>query len=297
MMNKEHKKLERLMLFSEVARHLSFTVAAQNLQISRGHLSAQIRRLEKEMGFALLIRSTRSVRLTAEGESVLTGVNKIRHSVLELERNAGHKGNAIEGVIKITAPSLFTKRFLLDIFSKFSALHPAIEFSIDTSYTRFDLNRSDFDLAFRATNSPPLNMVAKAILPYKHCCCASAEYLDKYSKPKEPSDLKTHQCLRGQEQLTWSFLNAEVPVDGWLKINDNHMLKTLALKGEGIIRVPDYLVDQEIKEGTLVAILESQMPAGQTIFMIYPQLIHQSNKLNAFIEFTKEYFNKIALMN
>jgi DNA-binding transcriptional LysR family regulator len=279
MMNKEHKKLERLMLFSEVARHLSFTVAAQNLQISRGHLSAQIRRLEKEMGFALLIRSTRSVRLTAEGESVLTGVNKIRHSVLELERNAGHK------------------RFLLDIFSKFSALHPAIEFSIDTSYTRFDLNRSDFDLAFRATNSPPLNMVAKAILPYKHCCCASAEYLDKYSKPKEPSDLKTHQCLRGQEQLTWSFLNAEVPVDGWLKINDNHMLKTLALKGEGIIRVPDYLVDQEIKEGTLVAILESQMPAGQTIFMIYPQLIHQSNKLNAFIEFTKEYFNKIALIN
>jgi DNA-binding transcriptional LysR family regulator len=88
-----------------------------------------------------------------------------------------------------------------------------------------------------------------------------------------------------------------VPVDGWLKINDNHMLKTLALKGEGIIRVPDYLVDQEIKEGTLVAILESEMPAGQTIFMIYPQLIHQSNKLNAFIEFTKEYFNKIALIN
>jgi len=290
-MNKEHKKLERLMLFSEVARHLSFTVAAKNLQISRGHLSAQIRRLEKEMGLPLLIRSTRSVRLTAEGERVFTGTNKIRHSLLELERNAAHEGKTIEGLIKITAPSLFTERFLLDIFSKFRALHPAIEFLIDSSYTRYDLNSSNFDLAFRATNEPPLNMVGKAILSYQHCCCASPAYFKKRGKPQAPADLKTHQCLRGHEQLTWPFLSAYVAADGWLQINDNHMLKTLALKGEGVIRVPEYVVDQEIKEGKLVAIFKNEMPEGLTIFIIYPQLIHQSNKLTAFVEFVQDYFN------
>ncbi|MCG6201702.1 LysR family transcriptional regulator [Psychromonas antarctica] len=289
-MHQEHKKLERLMLFSEVARHLSFTLAAASLQISRGHLSAQIRRLEKEMGLPLLIRSTRSVRLTAEGERVFTGTNKIRHSLLELERNAAHEGKTIEGLIKITAPSLFTERFLLDIFSKFRALHPAIEFLIDSSYTSYDLNSSNFDLAFRATNEPPLNMVARAILPYQHCCCASPAYLKKMGKPQTPADLKTHQCLRGHEQLTWPFLSANVAADGWLQINDNHMLKTLALRGEGIIRVPEYLVDQEINNGELVAILEDDMPKGLTIFMIYPQLIHQSKKLTAFIEFANDYF-------
>ena len=70
---KEHKKLERLMLFSEVAQHLSFTLAANALGISRGHLSAQVKQLEKELGTPLLIRSTRSVRLSAEGQRVLEG--------------------------------------------------------------------------------------------------------------------------------------------------------------------------------------------------------------------------------
>ena len=118
-MMKEHKKLERLMLFSEVAEHLSVTAAAEKLNISRGHLSTQIRRLEQDMEMVLLIRSTRSVRLTPEGERVLTGMNKIRHDLLELERSAEHEGNIVAGRIKITAPAGFTERFLFDIFSKF----------------------------------------------------------------------------------------------------------------------------------------------------------------------------------
>ncbi|MFT6988015.1 MAG: DNA-binding transcriptional LysR family regulator [Psychromonas sp.] len=86
-----------------------------------------------------------------------------------------------------------------------------------------------FDLAFRATNAPPLNMEAKAILPYQHCCYASPEYFKQHGKPKTPYDLKTHQCLRGQEQLTWVFLTTSVAADGWLQINDNH-IKRLALR-------------------------------------------------------------------
>ena len=118
-MVKEHKKLERLMLFSEVAEHLSFTLAAEILNISRGHLSVQIRRLEQDMEMKLLIRSTRSVRLTPEGERVLIGMNKIRHDLLALERSAENEGKKIAGRIKITAPALFAERFLFDIFSKF----------------------------------------------------------------------------------------------------------------------------------------------------------------------------------
>ncbi|MEH6548800.1 MAG: LysR family transcriptional regulator [Pseudomonadales bacterium] len=290
MMIKEHKKLERLMLFSEVAQHLSFTHAAESLDISRGHLSAQIRRLEKDMGMPLLIRSTRSVRLTAEGERVMAGMNKIRLDLLELERSAEHEGRAIEGLIKITAPGLFTERFLLDIFSKFRVLHPGIEFSIDCSYVSYDLNRSDFDLAFRATNEPPQNMVAKRLLSYQHCCCASPEYFKKYGLPETPHDLSEHQCLRGKDQPTWSFLSTTVPSDGWLEVNDNHMMKGLALNGDGIIRVPEYMVDKELEAGQLVGIFADDMPPGTDIFIVHPQLIHQSKRLTAFIEYCRMYF-------
>jgi len=293
-MVKEHKKLERLMLFSEVAEHLSFTVAAEKLAISRGHLSVQIRRLEQDMAMKLLIRSTRSVRLTAEGERVLTGMNKIRHDLLSLERSAENEGTKISGRIKITAPALFSERFLFDIFSKFKQLHPAIEFSIDCSYTRFDLNRSDFDLAFRATNEPPQNMVAKQLISYQHCCCASPEYFAKKGTPIKPTDLSNHECIKRHDQPTWEFKQDNVTAHGWLEVNDNHMLKGLALAGKGIIRVPNYLVDNELSSGELEVIFADEMPKGSMIYMIHPQLIHQSKRLSAFIDFTRKYFEKYS---
>lgn len=289
---KEHKKLERLMLFSEVAEHLSFTVAAEKLNISRGHLSSQVRRLEKEMEMVLLIRSTRSVRLTPEGERVLTGMNKIRHDLLELERNAEHEVNKIEGRIKVTAPAGFAERYLFDIFSKFKRLHPAIEFSINCSYTRFDLNRSDFDLAFRATNEPPQNMVAKHLISYQHCCCASPEYFSTNGTPNTPNELINHECLKGDEQKAWAFKQGDIPTHGWLEVNDNNMLKGLALASKGIIRLPKYLVDKEINSGKLQVIFEEDMPEGSMIYMIHPQLIHQSKRLSTFLEFTRQYFDK-----
>jgi len=289
---KEHKKLERLMLFSEVAEHLSFTVAAEKLNISRGHLSSQVRRLEKEMEMVLLIRSTRSVRLTPEGERVLTGMNKIRHDLLELERNAEHEVNKIEGRIKVTAPAGFAERYLFDVFSKFKRLHPAIEFSINCSYTRFDLNRSDFDLAFRATNEPPQNMVAKHLISYQHCCCASPEYFSTNGTPNTPNELINHECLKGDEQKAWAFKQGDIPTHGWLEVNDNNMLKGLALASKGIIRLPKYLVDKEINSGKLQVIFEEDMPEGSMIYMIHPQLIHQSKRLSTFLEFTRQYFDK-----
>ena len=289
---KEHKKLERLMLFSEVAEHLSFTVAAEKLNISRGHLSSQVRRLEKEMEMVLLIRSTRSVRLTPEGERVLTGMNKIRHDLLELERNAEHEVNKIEGRIKVTAPAGFAERYLFDVFSKFKRLHPAIEFSINCSYTRFDLNRSDFDLAFRATNEPPQNMVAKHLISYQHCCCASPEYFSTNGTPNTPNELINHECLKGGEQKAWAFKQGDIPTHGWLEVNDNNMLKGLALASKGIIRLPKYLVDKEINSGKLQVIFEEDMPEGSMIYMIHPQLIHQSKRLSTFLEFTRQYFDK-----
>lgn len=286
----EHKKLERLVLFSEVATHLSFTLAAQSLGISRGHLSAQIRRLEHDMKSVLLVRSTRSVRLTPEGRRVLTGMDKIRQSLLELERTVEHETQSIEGLLKITAPIQFTERYLLDICSEFRQRHPNIEFSIDSSYKPYDLNRSHYDLAFRATNSPPEDMVAQSLLSYSHCCVAAPAYLMQYGRPNKPADIIKHQCLRSQDQPNWQFKEEYIAVEGWLKINDNHMLKRQALAGFGIIRVPDYLVDKEVENGTLERVLDQYMPNGCSIYLVHPQLIHQSKRLNTFLEFTKSKF-------
>ena len=293
-MSREHKKFERLILFSEVAKQLSFTRAAQVLSISRGYLSEQIRKLEQDMGKHLFIRSTRNVSLTEEGTQLLAGMNHIKRSLLELEREVRHDNDTLEGILRLTAPSQFAQRYLLDLCSAFQADYPAIRISLDCSYTTHDLNHNDFDLAFRATQTPPQNMVAKKLFDYRHMCCASPDYLAKNGTPNQLSDLRNHACLRQNMKAQWQFSGQNMPVDGPLAVTDNLILKKHALAGNGIILVPEYLVDKEIQQGLRVPLLTDYLQNDFAIHLIHPQLIQQSARLKAFIAFTKDYFDAMS---
>lgn len=291
-MNTSHKKLERLMLFHEVAKHLSFTEAADALGISKSHLSLQIKRLEKEMNVPLFVRSTRSVKLTEQGRVIASRTQKIHSSLLDIERSVMVEHEEISGVIKLTAPLLFTDAVLLPLCEKFKSLYPQISFTIDCSYTPYDLNKSDFDLAFRATQSPPQNMVAKEILPYQSMCYASPEYLKVYGEPQTIESLTAHQCLSSHDVPRWEFRTGVVEVEGWLKLNDSALLKSQALMGKGIIRVPDYYAKKEVALGELLPLLQHQSSQDRAIYLIYPQVIFQSKKIKAFIEFAFDELKK-----
>ena len=284
----QHKKIECLMLFVEIAQQLSFTKAAKNLSISKGYLSDQIKKLEAEFQCALLVRTTRSVRLTAEGEKILEQGKKIKATMLDLDRNVYQTHNSISGTLRITAPTLFTERFLLDICFEFKCLYPDINFVIDSSYVNYDLHHDDFDLAFRATLHPPENMVAKLLFSYQHCLCASPQYLEENGIPKTIDDLSALQCLSAVETQLWPLKSKESVISGWLTVNDHHLLKQQALNGRGIIRVANYYVDQELENGTLQKVLEDEFVQGQNIYLLYPQLIYPPEKLSTFIAFVQE---------
>ena len=284
----QHKKIECLMLFVEIAQQLSFTKAAQTLSVSRGYLSEQIKKLETEFKCPLLVRTTRSVRLTSEGEKILEQGKKIKATMLDLERNIHQEHNAFSGTIRITTTKIFTERFLLNICHDFKQLYPEINFIIDSSYTNYDLIQDDFDLAFRATLHPPQNMVAKKLFSYQHCLCASPEYLTEYGVPESINDLSSHHCLSAFEPHFWSFKSAGAAIKGWLTINDYYLLKQQALAGKGLILVPDYYVDIELQQGTLQKVLENEYIKGPSIYVLHPQLIYPSEKLKSFISFVQE---------
>ena len=291
-MSREHKKFERLFLFSEVAKQLSFTEAAATLGMSRGYLSEQIRQLEKEFGRPLLIRTTRTVKLTPQGELILASMGQVKQSLLDLDRQIRHDNDNIAGRIRITAPSQFTQRYLLNICDDFQQLHPEIEFSLDSSYTTYDLTQNDFDLAIRATKTPPQNMVAKKLLSYQHVCCASPGYIEKYGLVQSINDLANHRCLTATEQAVWQLGDSPVLINNRLSVNDNHMLKELALAGKGIILVPEYLVDRELDNGQLTQVLANQSTFSSATYLVHPQLIHQSARLASFIAFTTHWIEQ-----
>ncbi|KPM76800.1 LysR family transcriptional regulator [Cobetia sp. UCD-24C] len=286
-----HKQVERLMLFAQVAESLSFTQAARVLGISRAHLSEQVRRLEHDIGAPLLIRTTRAVRLTEEGERIRQRMQGVRSELLALERDLehdlehgrDHPRQGFSGVLRITAPVLFAERYLIGVCNDFQTRHPAVELRLDVSYESHDLTREPFDVAFRATRTPPDNLIARRLLDYVHCCCASPEYLAAQGTPHTAAALADHRCHRWAGQSGWPLASGEISPAGGLAINDHRLLKQQALDHAGIIRVAHYLVDRELAEGRLVRLLAHEEGEPNSIYMLYPQRLPQSGKLRAFM--------------
>ncbi|WP_295893599.1 LysR family transcriptional regulator [uncultured Vibrio sp.] len=282
----EFKNVERLMMFLEVVDKGSFTDAKDALGISKGYLSKQIKALEEDLKTKLLVRSTRHMRLTSEGQRAYKHGLAIKAQIQAFEGNVQEENERISGLLRITAPKMFTEVLLVDICAAFQLQHPEIRFEIHSSFTTYDLMQNEIDLAIRATLTPPDNMVAKRLLSYHHILVSSPEYLKNHGSPVAVHDLNTHQCLATQHQLNWPMRNEEYKVDGWLSINENHLLKQLALNHKGIIRVPNYYVSKEIKNGLLTEVLPNEAcEQGNDVYLLYPQLTYTPTKLKTFIDF------------
>ncbi|OCQ23433.1 hypothetical protein A7985_05695 [Pseudoalteromonas luteoviolacea] len=285
----EHKRIELIMLFVRLAEELSYTKAALELGVSKGHLSEQIKKLERQLKTPLLLRTTRSVKLTQYGHQVFEQGKRLRSELYNIERSISSE--KVEGLLRLTAPRMFAQTFLLDICSQFKDLHPDIEFEINASYQTHDLNVKDFDLGFRATVNPPQDMIAAKLLTYHHAVVASSQYLSSNPSISTPEDLIEHQCLTVNSYSTWHFSQQQIQVKGWLTSNDNTLLKNHALNGFGLFKVASYFVQQELQTGELQEVLSqfTQHPSN-CIYLFYPQTIYPTHKLSTFVTFVKQYF-------
>ncbi|GLQ73049.1 LysR substrate-binding domain-containing protein [Vibrio penaeicida] len=290
-----HKRFERYYLFSVVAECLNFGQAADKLGISRSYLSTQINALERDLDVTLLIRTTRSVRLTQSGQKVLLQMQGVTSSVNLMEREIRQSASAIEGKLNITSAAIFGQRYLVPACRAFRKLHPDITFDIDVGYTNQDLTQQPFDLAIRATSTPPENMIAKHLMDYRHVCCASPDYLNTFGTPLTPDDLRSHNCLSDPHLTTWQYTDQgtikETETKGTFYANDNFLLYDAAIEGEGIIKLPDYLVKPALNRGQLSAILEPYYSQKREIYLVFPQQLKHSEALLAFIQFLQSWVN------
>lgn len=289
----DHKRIEKLMLFVEVARTLNYSRAAENLGISKSYLSEQIKRLETELKTPLIVRTTRSVRLTPQGEFVLVQAEDLKRRVVDIEHSLLQHSEEISGLIRITAPKMFSERLLHEVCVAFRRQNPRIEFDIVSSYRAYNLSETEVDFAFRATRTPPENMVASHLFDYHHLLVASPDYLHQAPELDRVEDLVNHECLTTLHQRTWPLSSGDIEVKGWLSTNENRLLRESALNGHGITRIASYFVERELKEGKLVNVLEHETADKfGSIYLIYPQLIYQSKKTRAFIDFVHDFFGR-----
>lgn len=241
------ENLEEPRVFVETALRGSLTAAAKFLQISPAAASASVKKLEARLGARLFERTTRSMRLTDEGEALL-GYCERALSLLDegAARVADEKGS-LRGLLRVTAPSDLVRRVMLPMFDEFLDLHPGVELMLTVSDSIADVIRDQVDVALRYGEIADGRLVARPIANAYRIAVASPAYVAAHGMPVHPSELTQHECLsfviRQRRQQVWRFwpLGAgsdtpplEIRVNGRRVVDDAGITQRWAIEGRGV---------------------------------------------------------------
>lgn len=290
------KALNDLNIFVETARQNSFSQAAHSLDLTPAAVSAAIKRLESQLGFALFVRSTRSLRLTNEGDILLQKTQSALSTIQEgLDQIAQSQGE-ISGTLNLSAPSDFGRNQLLSWLDEFMELHPNLSINLDLSDGITNLYHRPIDLAIRYGTPPDSNFVALPICRYNaRVICASPEYVQNKPAIVKPSDLLAHQCLCFMLSDTyhnrWTFLkdgNPEtVVVKSRLSANDGDVVHRWAVNGRGVAYKSLLDISQDIIDGRLVPLLAEWQSEPCPVYLVCAdkRLLNQSTRaLHQFLQ-------------
>ncbi|MBA6251031.1 MULTISPECIES: LysR family transcriptional regulator [unclassified Colwellia] len=277
--------------FVYVAENESFTLASKKMAISTAQVSRQISALEKRLNIKLFYRTTRKVSLTEEGRvfyqhcrSVLDGLDAAERAITNLQSKP-------QGKIKLTAPVAYGEKQILPLVNNFIKQYSDVEVSAYLSNRQIDIVEEGYDLAIRLGKLSDSTMMAKKLGKRTNYLCASPQYLEKQGVPHSISELSQHSCLLGTLDY-WHFRESDreksIRVTGRLRYNNGYSLMDAALKGLGIVQLPDYYVQQRIESGELVSLLDNYRAPDEGIWAIYPQNRHLSPKIRLLVDYLAE---------
>lgn len=277
--------------FVYVAENESFTLASKKMAISTAQVSRQISALEKRLNIKLFYRTTRKVSLTEEGRvfyqhcrSVLDGLDAAERAITNLQTKP-------QGKIKLTAPVAYGEKQILPLVNNFIKQYGDVEVSAYLSNRQVDIVEDGYDLAIRLGKLSDSTMMAKKLGKRTNYVCASPSYLDKHGIPHSISELNKHSCLLGTNDY-WHFRESgrekSIRVTGRLRYNNGYSLTDAALKGVGIVQLPDYYVEQYIESGELVTLLDNYRAPDEGIWAVYPQNRHLSPKIRLLVDYLAE---------
>ncbi|MCX8568755.1 MULTISPECIES: LysR family transcriptional regulator [Hyphomicrobiales] len=274
----------------------SFSAAGRQLGLSPSAVSKLITRIEDRLGARLLVRSTRALQLTPEGEVYLERAGRILGEIEEAERVVTSGGSAVpRGPLRVSASVAFGASHIVPHMAEFLALYPGIELDLSLTDSVIDLYQERADVAIRSGKLRDSSLVARKILEIRRVVVASPAYLERHGTPQVPADLAAHNCLRFNflaNRDEWIFRDPETGenfaqrIGGNMLGNNGPTLRRLCLDGLGLIRSGRFQVERDITEGRLVPVLERFNPRDiETIHAVFAGHGHLAARIRAFIDF------------
>lgn len=253
-------------VFVAVAEAGSLSGAARRLGLTPSAVSRVVARIEARLGVQLLVRTTRTLRLTAEGETYGRAARRILADLDETETALSDRG-CPRGRVRISAATAHGRLVIVPLLGAFVARHPGIVVEIDLSDEIADVlgGRADIGIRFGPLADSPLT--ARRLGETGRTVVAAPAYLARAGTPRRPADLADHNCLDftfRRSEPGWPFREAGrdviLPVRGTIAANNGETLVQLALGGVGITRVGTFHVADDLAAGRLVPLLEPFNP-------------------------------------
>ncbi|WP_223501185.1 LysR family transcriptional regulator [Pseudomonas sp. BF-R-24] len=296
---------QAMTVYVKVVETGSMTAAALQCEMSTTMVGNHLKALEQRLGVRLLNRTTRRQRLTEFGAAYYQRCLEVLGLVADSERLAEQALDEPSGTLRITAPLTFGTERLAPALSEFSRQNPRVKLDVVLTNRRPDLLENGLDVAFRLGALEPSNLIARPLIDYTLTMCASPDYLARRGTPQTPEDLRHHDCLSfaypaGDDwqsvQKEWRLAGPDgevsVGVGGPMLINSSAGLHQAARTGMGIVMMPDALVEQDLKDGKLLALMPDYSPPSRPMHLVYAQDRHRLPKLRRFVEFAMQLWGK-----
>lgn len=290
-------ELNDIKAFVAVAELGSFTKAANQLGITRGHISKQIKKLEEDMGVRLLIRTTRTLSLTTEGKLFFEESKASLTRLYQAVSSAIDDSVDISGTININSVGgIIGEDLLAPILAQFALKYPKIHISLDFSSTRSDLIGDKYDVILRMGKLDDSNFMAKKIADFEICTLASPKYLKQFKPIRDPKELKRLNCLTGSVKK-WNFVNTKTNAKSHITVSGNFncpsgkSLLNAAKSGLGVVRLPKIYCQGELKRNELVSAIKNWRPEKVPIYLLYYSNKLQPKKVSLLIEYISKNFN------
>jgi DNA-binding transcriptional LysR family regulator len=283
--------IDSMRIFVAVAGQKSFTAGAKQLGISTNLASKHVRQLEARLGAQLIHRTTRRVTLSDTGLAYFERCVFIIDQFDELEGLVQERQSELAGPIRITAPTGFGSRELVEAIRPFQIAHPKVSINLHLSDQHVDILDEGFDLAIRFGPLQNSTLIARKLLTMRLVVFASPEYINTHGEPLHPSDLSTHNCLLQSSSADpehWAFTVAgteqKYRVNGSFTANSPRAVAHMAVGGLGIGRCPLYTVEPFLKSGELVLLFDNKMVSVFNLYAVYPSARHLTARIRKLID-------------
>ncbi|CAM5256856.1 LysR family transcriptional regulator OS=Stutzerimonas stutzeri OX=316 GN=CXK95_07595 PE=3 SV=1 [Stutzerimonas stutzeri] len=293
--------LDEMLAFVSVVDSGSIGAAAEQLGQTASGVSRALSRLEEKLAVTLLRRTTRRLELTEEGAAFLAQARRILASVEETEEQMALRRQAPAGRLRVNTASPFMLHVIVPLIGDFRARYPLIELELYSDDRIVDLLERRIDLAIRIGPLPDSSLHARPLCHTLRRVLASPAYLARHGTPQRVEDLADHSLIGFTEPdrlNDWPLRHALG--ESWriapaLRASSGDTVRELALAGEGLACLSDFMTDRDRQRGALVEVLAAQrVDVRQPINAVYYRNSALASRIACFLDYLSEHLGADA---